>query len=215
MDVPSDPPVSSVPSTTQSKMILSPKGLFPWVAMLYPTVSVTHLAIYCLAEVTFLPSQQGQRNKTLPKWDMFRRPAVPAVFCFVIFAIIFVSGISFTVGYKSIRTIGNKCNSHAAVTRLQHHNLEMISEKRILQSLVTLGVALAGFSRHASALELPVSYTSDDKSITFKHTDDLLFSPKPLKTHDKEILFKSETIKGFNAGVTVSASHVNPIFNLS
>ena len=85
-----------------------------------------------------------------------------------------------------------------------------------MQSLVALAVALTGFSSHARALELPVSFTSDDKSITFKHTDDLLFSPKPLKTHDKEILFKSETIKGFNAGVTVSdASHVNPIVNFS
>ena len=90
----------------------------------------------------------------------------------------------------------------------------MTTEKRILQSLASLAIALTGFSSHARALELPVSFTSDDKSITFKHTDDLLFSPKPLKTHDKEILFKSETIKGFNAGVTVSdASHLGPIVN--
>lgn len=80
-----------------------------------------------------------------------------------------------------------------------------VIEKRILQSLVSFGLALTTFTSTSQAIDLPASYTSDDKSITFKYSEDLVFSPKPLKTHDKEILFKSETIKGFNAGVSVRA----------
>lgn len=77
-------------------------------------------------------------------------------------------------------------------------------QKRVLQSFLSFGLALTAFSISSQAIDLPLSYTSEDKSIVFKHTEDLQFSPKPLKTHDKEILFKSELIKGFNAGVTVS-----------
>lgn len=76
-------------------------------------------------------------------------------------------------------------------------------EKLLLKSFVSFGVALTAFSFSSVALDLPASYISEDQSISFKHSEDLIFSPKPLKTHDKEILFKSEIIKGFNAGVTV------------
>jgi hypothetical protein len=76
-------------------------------------------------------------------------------------------------------------------------------EKRFFKSFLSIGVALTAFSFSSLATDLPLSYSSEDKSITFKHSSDLIFSPKPLKTHDKEILFKSESIKGFNAGVTV------------
>ena len=89
-----------------------------------------------------------------------------------------------------------------------HEGVSMI-KKRILHSLVSLGVAVTAFSVSSNAVDLPMSYTSEDKSIVFKHTEDLQFSPKPLKTHDKEILLKSESIKGFNAGVTVSLHSIS------
>ena len=76
-------------------------------------------------------------------------------------------------------------------------------ENRVMKSFVSFGLALTAFSVASHAIELPLTYTSEDKSIVFKHTEDLTFSPKPLKTHDKEILFKSESIKGYTAGVTV------------
>ena len=86
-----------------------------------------------------------------------------------------------------------------------HVGVSMI-KKRIFHSLISFGVAVTTFSVSSNAVDLPMMYTSEDKSIVFKHTEDLQFSPKPLKTHDKEILLKSESIKGFNAGVTVSHS---------
>ena len=86
-----------------------------------------------------------------------------------------------------------------------HEGVSMI-KKRIFHSLISFGVAVTAFSVSSNAVDLPMIYTSEDKSIIFKHTGDLQFSPKPLKTHDKEILLKSESIKGFNAGVTVRQS---------
>lgn len=112
---------------------------------------------------------------------------------------LFSKPIKATAGYVS-DSVSTSNNGN------QKQNAIAVTEKRIMQSLVSFGLALTTFTSASQALDLPAIYTSDDKSITFKHTDDLVFSPKPLKTHDKEILFKSETIKGFNAGVSVSAS---------
>jgi hypothetical protein len=90
----------------------------------------------------------------------------------------------------------------------QHSNEGVATiEKRIMKSFLSFSLALTAFSITSHAIDLPITYTSEDKSIVFKHSEDLQFSPKPLKTHDKEILFKSETIKGYTAGVTVSAIH--------
>eukprot|EP01041_Mallomonas_annulata_P007901 gene7901-16174_t len=47
------------------------------------------------------------------------------------------------------------------------------------------------------------SYLSSDNSFSLQHPADLYESPKLLKTHDIEVFFKSESTKGFNAGVTV------------
>ena len=92
----------------------------------------------------------------------------------------------------------------SATRALQCNGMDLTSiQKSVAHSIVFFGVALTALSLPSTAVELPLTYLSDDKSITFQHTADLQFSPKPLKTHDKEILFKSESIKGFNAGVTV------------
>ena len=92
------------------------------------------------------------------------------------------------------------------VSKNSYNEGALTIEKRILHSIISFGVALTAFSISSNAIDLPMTYTSEDKSIVFKHTEDLQFSPKPLKTHDKEILLKSELIKGFNAGVTVSVT---------
>ena len=102
------------------------------------------------------------------------------------------------------RTLCSSSTLSYAVNGITESTNPTTIQKRVLQSFLSFGLALTAFSISSQAIDLPLSYTSEDKSIVFKHTEDLQFSPKPLKTHDKEILFKSELIKGFNAGVTVS-----------
>ena len=48
-----------------------------------------------------------------------------------------------------------------------------------------------------------VPYVSPDNLFSLQHPNDLIESPKLLKTHDVEVFFKSSATKGFNAGVTV------------
>ena len=45
---------------------------------------------------------------------------------------------------------------------------------------------------------------SDNPKFSFKYSNDLKLSPKLLKTHNKEVFLKSEEVKGFNVGITVS-----------
>jgi hypothetical protein len=119
---------------------------------------------------------------------------------------------SFTL-LKSARqsTVATVASSKYRSTLLYNSKKDLSLEKRFLKSFLSIGVALTAFSFSSLAIDLPQSYSSEDQSITFKHTDDLVFSPKPLKTHDKEILFKSESIKGFNAGVTVDRVKIDNI----
>lgn len=42
--------------------------------------------------------------------------------------------------------------------------------------------------------------------MSFQYPDDFNLSQKPVKTHKSEVLFKSSTVKGFQAGVTVSGA---------
>lgn len=110
---------------------------------------------------------------------------------------------SFTYLHQPVQQSANRINSRLAAAQ-EHNEIDVgFIKKRFTRSIVSFGLALSALSLPSLAVELPLTYISDDKSITFQHTTDLQFSPKPLKTHDKEILFKSETIKGFNAGVTV------------
>jgi hypothetical protein len=137
---------------------------------------------------------------------MSRLPIFSIIFATVLFICISTSCTSFFLFNKPLRTASGFASdvTSTASHENQKHTANAATEKRIMQSLVSFGLALTTFTTTSQALDLPASYTSDDKSITFKYSDDLVFSPKPLKTHDKEILFKSETIKGFNAGVSVS-----------
>jgi PsbP len=59
------------------------------------------------------------------------------------------------------------------------------------------------------AVDIPNTF--DDGSLTFRHTADLVVSPKPLQTHAKEVFLKSEAVKGFNAGVTIDRVKINDI----
>ena len=121
----------------------------------------------------------------------------------VILACLSPACFSFTSVHQPTQQLANRIYSRHASAN-EHCKIDFSSIRRHLShSIISFGVALTVLSPPSLAVELPLTYLSDDKSITFQHTTDLQFSPKPLKTHDKEILFKSESIKGFNAGVTV------------
>lgn len=121
----------------------------------------------------------------------------------VILACLSPACFSFTSVHQPTQHSANRIYSrHASANEYCEIDFSSI-RKHLSQSIISFGVALTVLSSPSLAVELPQTYLSDDKSITFQHTTDLQFSPKPLKTHDKEILFKSESIKGFNAGVTV------------
>ena len=110
---------------------------------------------------------------------------------------------SFTSLHQPVQQLTNRIYTRLTAAH-DYNEIDFGSiKKHFAQSIISFGVALTVLSLPSVAIELPLTYLSDDKSITFQHTTDLQFSPKPLKTHDKEILFKSELIKGFNAGVTV------------
>ena len=80
---------------------------------------------------------------------------------------------------------------------------------RMLKKLVSFGATLTAFSVSTFAVDLPKTF--DDGAVSFKHTEDLVVNPKPLQTHGKEVYLKSETTKGFNAGVTVDKVKINSI----
>lgn len=131
-------------------------------------------------------------------------PSIITLSIYLIVLLCWTECQSFTL-LKSARqsSVATVSSSKYRSTLLYNSKDDLSLEKRFLKSFLSIGVALTAFSFSSLATDLPLSYSSEDKSITFKHSSDLVFSPKPLKTHDKEILFKSESIKGFNAGVTV------------
>jgi hypothetical protein len=48
-----------------------------------------------------------------------------------------------------------------------------------------------------------VQSTQKDYPYEFAVTNDLILSPKPVKTHQYEVLYQSQQYKGFNVGLTV------------
>lgn len=57
----------------------------------------------------------------------------------------------------------------------------------------------------SAQVELPQSMIgTPDAPYSFQFTNDLVSSPKIVKTHQMEIFLKSEKFKGFNVGLTVS-----------
>jgi hypothetical protein len=66
------------------------------------------------------------------------------------------------------------------------------------------GVAVAFMPLGAWSLDNLI--TNEKGAFSFKYSDDLIVSPKPVKTHNIEVLLKSEKTKGFIVGLTVSAN---------
>ena len=90
----------------------------------------------------------------------------------------------------------------------------VLRQQRILQKIISFSAGafaavITSTSPSYAAVDLPKVF--DDGSIYFHHTEDLVFSPKPVKTHEKEVYLKSESSRGFNAGVTVDKVKINSI----
>ena len=100
-----------------------------------------------------------------------------------------------------------------ACTGLQWSN-SLVRQPRIFNKIISFSVGafaavITSTSPSYASVDLPKSF--DDGSIYFKHTEDLVFSPKPFQTHEKEVYLKSESSRGFNAGVTVDKVKINSI----
>lgn len=171
-----------------------------WYALFHAQYTVVaHSVSYNSKQLVCKALISGRDCKSIMKRSMSSTSLTVAV----ILACLSSACHSFTYLHQPAQQSANRIKSRLAAAH-EHNKIDLDSiKKRFKQSIVSFGVALAALSLPSLAVELPLTYVSDDKSITFQHTSDLQFSPKPLKTHDKEILFKSETIKGFNAGVTV------------
>lgn len=77
-----------------------------------------------------------------------------------------------------------------------------------------LGVALSlGGARAAGAPLL--EYASADGKIRFKHPADFVLTAKPVKTHGFEVLLRSESVKGFNEGVTMDRVKIDNILQFA
>jgi hypothetical protein len=84
---------------------------------------------------------------------------------------------------------------------------KLLKDITAFKHIAATGLALLTVSSQPvhAAVDLTTKYQSDDGVITFQVPGSFAFSPKPLKTHEREVLFKSEMTKGLNAGVTVCA----------
>jgi hypothetical protein len=75
---------------------------------------------------------------------------------------------------------------------------------------VTVALALSsGFPSESYAKS--VIYERPDNGFSFVHSDDLVVSPKLVKTHDIEIFLKSQSVKNYNAGLTVDRVKVKSV----
>ena len=52
-------------------------------------------------------------------------------------------------------------------------------------------------------------FQADSVPLTFQYSNDFVDSPKPLKTHSFEVYLKSNKIKGYNVGLTVSNDQIS------
>lgn len=187
--------------------------------MLYEVNPIGHLSCFCYPNACYIISQlrtnthiratQRISQDSSQKDTSNMQLSVTLLIC-VIATCIMTTCRCFFISNKIQASTNNVLFTSSKpicmVSKNSYNEGALTIEKRILHSIISFGVALTAFSISSNAIDLPMTYTSEDKSIVFKHTEDLQFSPKPLKTHDKEILLKSELIKGFNAGVTVSVT---------
>ena len=93
-------------------------------------------------------------------------------------------------------------------------NLRRIGTRAAATLGVVSGLGLGlGLARPAHAGE----FVDEKAKVKFSYADDLglVNSPKPLKTHDYEVLLKSGDIKGFNVGITRDPVRIKSIVDFA
>ena len=95
-----------------------------------------------------------------------------------------------------IRSTSNHVVKTAASSKLFHHR-----QKHILTPMIA---PFLGISILCSSASITHAATFVDPYFQVTFPDNFVVSPKPLKTHEREFLAKSEDTKGYNFGVTVS-----------
>lgn len=102
---------------------------------------------------------------------------------------------------KNVKCFISKSSSNRNINSLQMSSFSSLinNHKRIfnpiLIPLVGISISLFGSASNAAIFNDPYF------QVTFP--DSFVVSPKPLKTHEREFLAKSEVSKGYNFGVTV------------
>ena len=84
------------------------------------------------------------------------------------------------------------------------------------KAVATLGL-VSGLESGIIKPALAGEFIDEKAKVRFSYDDDLglVNSPKPLKTHDYEVLLKSENIKGFNVGITRDPVRINSILDFT
>jgi hypothetical protein len=87
---------------------------------------------------------------------------------------------------------------------------------RLRRTAATVGLIScvgSGFVQPARAGE----FVDEKAKVKFSYADDLglVNSPKPVRTHDYEVLFKSENVKGFNVGITRDPVRIKSILDFA
>lgn len=87
-----------------------------------------------------------------------------------------------------------------------------LHHRPIIKSTLAALSIFYGITNHAD-ISLGAEYKTDDGTVAFTYPDDsgLQLSPKLLKTHEQEVFLKSETIKGFNVGITMDKVKIQNI----
>lgn len=122
----------------------------------------------------------------------------------------FLSLVLFISLWVSVTPLGNfKCMHHLCSKRLTKQGISSLSmtthsSSYIRQYLKPFLTPFVGVSLSLLSAMNVQAATFIDPYFQVSYPDSFVESPKPLKTHEREFLVKSEGTKGYNFGVTVT-----------
>lgn len=93
----------------------------------------------------------------------------------------------------------------------------VINSSKISKMLASFAIGMVTIINTAHADEQVIksnpsqTFLSDEGHYMFRYSDDLVLSPKLVKTHKLESFLKSDIYKGFNVGITVDPVKINNV----
>jgi len=89
--------------------------------------------------------------------------------------------------------------------RLYQENSSLSLSPRTFNSIFICPLLIAAnVASYSWAVENKINtFSSSEGQFSFVYSDDLIISPKPVKTHQIEVYLKSKTVPGFSVGLTV------------